>query len=82
MDDFQIDGIRKDVTESLKSAVRYSIFLDPRCFRWKILRLPGPKAPLTRSWWATWLAVTRHGGFDEVGSLESLLIVFQAFRLL
>ena len=38
--------------------------------------------PLTRSWWATWLAVTRHGGFDEVGSLESLLIVFQAFRLL
>ena len=22
-----------------------------------------------------WLAVTRHGGFDEVGSLESLLIV-------
>ena len=31
--------------------------------------------PLTRSWWATWLAVTRHGGFDEVGSLESLLIL-------
>ena len=35
MDDFQIDGIRQDVTESLKSAVRYLILLDPRCFRWK-----------------------------------------------
>ena len=32
MDDFQINGIRQDVTESLKSAVRYSIPLDPRCF--------------------------------------------------
>ena len=31
MDDFQIDGIRLDVTESLKSAVRYLIALDPRC---------------------------------------------------
>ena len=30
MDDFQIDGIRQDVTESLKSAVRHSIHLDPR----------------------------------------------------
>ena len=29
-----------------------------------------------------WLAVTRHGRFNEVGSLESLLIVFQASRLL
>ena len=29
MDDFQIDGIRQAVTESLKSAVRYSIPLDP-----------------------------------------------------
>ena len=28
MDDFQIDGIRHDVTESLMSAVRYSIPLD------------------------------------------------------
>ena len=44
MDDFQIDGIRQDVTESLKSAVRYSIPLDPRCFRWKMLSLSGPKA--------------------------------------
>ena len=38
--------------------------------------------PLTWSWWATWFAVTWYGGFGEVGSLESLLIVFQAFRLL
>ena len=38
--------------------------------------------PLTRSWWETWLAVTRHGGFDEVGALESLFIDFQAFQLL
>ena len=38
--------------------------------------------PLTRSRRVTWVEVTRHGGFDEVGSLESLLIVFQAFRLL
>ena len=44
MDDFQIDGIRQDVTESLKSAVRYSIPLAPRCFRWKMLSLSGPKA--------------------------------------
>ena len=33
----------KGVTESLKSAVRYSIPLDPRCFRWKMLSLSGPK---------------------------------------
>ena len=46
MDDFQIDGIRQDVTESLKSAVRYLILLDPRCFRWKMLSLSGPKARL------------------------------------
>ena len=44
IDDFQIDGIRQDVTESLKSAVRYSIPLDPRCFRWKMLTLSSPKA--------------------------------------
>ena len=39
IDDFQINGIRHDVTESLKSAVRYSIALGPRFFRWKILSL-------------------------------------------
>ena len=35
--------------------------------------------PLTRSWWVTWLAVTRHGGFDEVGSLEKLIDSFPSF---
>ena len=44
MDDFQIDGIQQDVTESLNSAVWYLIPLDPRCFRWKMLNLSGPKA--------------------------------------
>ena len=44
MDYFQINGIRQDVTGSLKSAVRYSIPLDPRCFRWKMLSFSGPKA--------------------------------------
>ena len=33
IDDFQIARIRHDVTESLKSAVRYSIALGPRFFR-------------------------------------------------
>ena len=33
IDDFQIAGIRHDVTESLKSAVRYSIALGPKFFR-------------------------------------------------
>ena len=33
IDDFQIAGIRHDVTESLKSAVWYSIALGPRFFR-------------------------------------------------
>ena len=33
IDDFQIAGIRHDVTKSLKSAVRYSIALGPRYFR-------------------------------------------------
>ena len=44
MDNFQIDGIRQDVTESLKSAVRYSILLDPICFMWKMMSFSGPKA--------------------------------------
>ena len=42
MVDLQIDEIRQD--ESLNSAVRYSIPLDPRCFMWKMLNLSGPKA--------------------------------------
>ena len=36
IDDFQIAGIRHDVTESLKSSVIYSIVFGPRFFRWKI----------------------------------------------
>ena len=44
IDDFQIARIRHDVTESLESAVRYSIALGPRFFRGKILSLSGPKA--------------------------------------
>ena len=40
MDDFQINGIRQHVTESL-SAVTYLIPLDPRCFRWKLVRSEG-----------------------------------------
>ena len=32
IDDFQIAGIRHDLTESLKSTVRYSIALGPRFF--------------------------------------------------
>ena len=44
IDDFQIAGILHDATESLKSAVIYSIALDPMLFRWKIMNLSGPKA--------------------------------------
>ena len=44
IDDVQIDGIRHDVTESLKSAVRYSIAVGQRFFMGKILSLSGPKA--------------------------------------
>ena len=33
IDDFQIAGIQQDVTESLKSAVRFSIALGSRFFR-------------------------------------------------
>ena len=33
IDDFQVAGIQHDVTESLKSALRYSIALGPRFFR-------------------------------------------------
>ena len=44
MNNFKIDGIRQNVTESLKSAVKYLIPLDPRCFRWKMLSLSGSNA--------------------------------------
>ena len=32
------------MTESFKGAVRYSIHRDPKCSRWKVLSLSGPKA--------------------------------------
>ena len=38
--------------------------------------------PLTSISCATWLELTRHGGFGEVGSLDSVLIVCHALRLL
>ena len=38
--------------------------------------------PLTKSWCETWFALTRHGGLVMVGSYDSFLIVFHAFRLL
>ena len=34
------------VTERLKRAVMYSMALGPRCFKWKMLSLSGPKALL------------------------------------
>ena len=37
---------------------------------------------LTSSWCATWLAVTRQGGFEALGLLEIFLIVCHAFPLL
>ena len=45
-DDFHIDGIRQVVAERLKRAVMYSMALGPRCFKWKMLSLSGPKALL------------------------------------
>ena len=44
IDDFQITGIRHDVTESLKSVVRYTIVFGPSFFGLNILSLSGPKA--------------------------------------
>ena len=38
--------------------------------------------PLTSRWRATWLKLTRHGVFGEVGSLDSFSIVCHALRLL
>ena len=37
--------------------------------------------PLMSSWCASWLELSRHRGVEMLGSLERLLIVFQAFRL-
>ena len=45
-DDFRISGIRQVVAERLKRVVMYSMALGPRCFKWKMLSLSGPKALL------------------------------------
>ena len=45
-DDFHIAGIRQVVAERLKRVVMYSMALGPRCFKWKMLSLSGPKALL------------------------------------
>ena len=37
--------------------------------------------PLTRSWCATWLALTRYRWLDVVGSFYGFLIVFPALQL-
>ena len=41
-----LPGIRQVVAERLKRIVMYSIALGPRCFKWKMLSLSGPKALL------------------------------------
>ena len=38
--------------------------------------------PLTSRWCVTWLEFTRHRGFGELGSLDGVLIVCHALRLL
>ena len=43
---FQIDGRRHDSSESLQSAVRWSVARGPRLFKWKMLRESGPYALL------------------------------------
>ena len=45
-DDFHIAGVRQVVAERFKRAVMYSMALGPRCFKWKMLSLSGPKALL------------------------------------
>ena len=44
--DFHIAGIRQVVAERLKRVVMYSMALGPKCFKWKMLSLSGPKALL------------------------------------
>ena len=46
-DDFHMAGIRQVVAGRLKRAVMYSMALGPRCFKWKMLSLLGPKAILS-----------------------------------
>ena len=64
-DDFHIAGIRQVVAERLKRVVMYSIALGPRCFKWKVLSLSGPKATQIRCW----MALFNLGSSGEVGSL-------------
>ena len=45
-DVFHIARIRQVVAERLKRVVMYSMALGPRCFKWKMLSLSGPKALL------------------------------------
>ena len=45
-DEFHIAGIRQVVAERLKRVVMFSMALGPRCFKWKMLSLSGPKALL------------------------------------
>ena len=45
-DNFHIARIRQVVAERLKRVVMYSMALGPRCFKWKMLSLSGPKALL------------------------------------
>ena len=45
-DDFHIAEIGHVVAERLKRFVMYSMALGPRCFKWKMLSLSGPKALL------------------------------------
>ena len=44
--EFHIAGICQVETVRLKRVVMYSIALGPRCFKWKMLSLSGPKALL------------------------------------
>ena len=38
--------------------------------------------PLTSSWCATWLELTKHGGIGIIGSLEMLVIAFHTSHML
>ena len=45
-EDLHIAEIRQVVAERLKRVVMYSMVLGPRCFKWRMLSLSGPKALL------------------------------------
>ena len=78
MDDFQINGIRQDVTESLKSAVRHSITLGPRWFRWKMLSLTYSKALVLlqlRIPLITWSVVNVTAGVNDFHKSDGVIVV-------